>query len=605
MSIPNQIRNYLIDLEIKNKIKISEKDPQFINDRNNISTLYDPELSAIDITKVDTPVYAHTIIMESYKKVSKRIIRDETERLDRIIKNEVYKVYVEEYIKEMERKLFIHYSVMNNLLRNNPDSKNKILKEIDSLKEFYKDINNSKKIISNKIESIYIFQEELEEIKEYYYKLIEESQNNDLTHQSSQKIESYLRKLARIKLSQYIFYSNEYNEEELIHIFLKEYNILMESNTSYDITTLEKIKHALILNKYIEEYLNPKDDNCSFEKMDLLRLQTTILNKNPILILKYFKKDKDLSTYYKLEIRIKKHLLNKKDYEDKYMLEIIKDEANTALKKFLLFSYFNCSRNIYSLFQSKISLDNIFSENEKKKFKDYFKVKYIIIKDKLSISTFIHLMYDYTKEEEYRQVINIYNSYIENCGYSKVSLLDGIEEIDFDRSTAGSSLYNLVFNTTNNKVEISNDVESFITDEKIAEKCSCLTFQDKVKIIKIPNIIFYNQSTIEVPSSIEALDINYIKGNINTLTYKEYKEDNKEFFEQLYFYYENLTKNLLMKYYALNDYLSYETNHSFLKEINYKTEEGTKTLLCNGYEIIYPNVNDNTAKRKTKNSKYN
>ena len=214
-------------------------------------------------------------------------------------------------------------------------------------------------------------------------------------------------------------------------------------------------------------------------------------------------------------------------------------------------------------------------------------------------------MYDYTKEEEYRQVINVYNSYIENCGYSKVTLLDGIEEIDFDQSTAGSTLYNLVFNTTNNKVEISNDVESFITDETIAEKCSGLTFQDKVKIIKIPNIIFYNQSTIEVPSSIEALDINYIKGNINTLTYREYKKDNKEFFEQLYFYYENLTKNLLMKYYALNDYLSYETNHSFLKEINYKTREGNKTLLCNGYEIIDSNNNDNTAKRKLKNNKYN
>ena len=227
----------------------------------------------------------------------------------------------------------------------------------------------------------------------------------------------------------------------------------------------------------------------------------------------------------------------------------MKDAAKTALKRFLLFSYFNCSRNIYSLFQSKISLDNIFSEKEKKHFKDYFKVKNIIIKDKLSISTFIHLMYDYTKEEEYRQVINIYNSYIENCGYSKVTLLDGIEEINFDRSTAGSTLFHLIFNTTNKKIEISNDVESFITDEKIAEKCSGLTFQDKVKIIQIPNIIFYNQSTIEVPSSVETLDINYIKGNINALTYREYKEDNKEFFEQLYFYYENLTKKLLIKYY--------------------------------------------------------
>ena len=605
MNISDQIKNYIGDLEIKNKLKIYEKDPQFINDRNVIINIYDPSLSAIDITKVDNPVYAHTILIESFKIVSKRIIRDETERLDRIIKNEVYKVYVEEYIKEMERNFFIHYSVMNTLLRNNPDSKNKILKEIESLKEFYKDITNSKKIISNKIESIFSPNEELKEIKEYYYKLIEETQNNDLTHQSSQKIESYLRKLARIKLSQYIFYSNEYNEEELIHIFLKEYNILMESNISYDITTLEKIKHALKLNKYIEEYLNPKDDNYSFEKMDLLRLQTTILNKNPILILKYFKKDKDLSTYYKLEIRIKKHLLNKKDYEDKYMLEIIKDEANTALKKFLLFSYFNCSRNIYSLFQSKISLDNIFSEKEKIHFKKYFESKKIIIKNKLSVNTFIHLMYDYTKEEEYRQVINVYNSYIENCGYSKVTLLDGIEEIDFDQSTAGSSLYNLVFNTTNKKIEISNDVESFITYEKIAEKCSGLTFQDKVKIIKIPNIIFYNQSTIEVPSSIETLDINYIKGNINTLTYIEYKEDNKDFFEQLYFYYKNLTKKELMKYYALNYYPSFETNYSFLKEINYKIGEDTKTLLCNGYEIIDSNNNDNTAKRKLKNNKYN
>lgn len=605
MNISNQIRNYIGDLEIKNKLKTYEKDPQFINDRNVIINIYDPSLSAIDITKVDTPVYAHTILIESFKKVSKRIIRDETERLDRIIKNEIYKVYVEEYIKEMERKLFIHYSVMNALLRNNPDSKNKILKEIESLKEFYKDITNSKKIISNKIESIYIFQEELEEIKEYYYKLIEESQNNDLTHQSSKKIESYLRKIARIKLSQYILYSNKYNEEELINNFLEEYNVLMESNTSYDIALVEKIKYALKLNKDIEEYLDPKDNNYYFEKSDILHLQTDILYKNPILIWKYFKKDKDLSMYDKIEFQKKGHLLNKKDYEDKYMLEIIKDEANTTIKRFLLFSYFNCSRNFYSLFQSKISLDNIFSEKEKKHFKDYFKVKNIIIKDKLSICTFIHLMCDYTKDEDYINVKNVYNSYIENCGYSKVTLLDGIEEINFDRSTAGSSLYNLVFNTTNKKVEISNDVESFITDKKIAENCSDLTFQDKVKIIKIPNIIFYNQSTIEVPSSIETLDINYIKGNIHTLTYREYKEDNKEFFEYLYFYYENLTKKLLMKYYALKNYLSYEKNYLFLKKINYKTREDTKTLLCNGYEIIDSNINDNTAKRKIKNNKYN
>ena len=92
MNIPNQIRNYLIDL----KIKISEKDPQFNNDRNKIITMYDPELSAIDITKVDTPVYVHTILIDKYKKVSKRIVKEETDRIDRIIKNEIYKVYVEE-----------------------------------------------------------------------------------------------------------------------------------------------------------------------------------------------------------------------------------------------------------------------------------------------------------------------------------------------------------------------------------------------------------------------------------------------------------------------------------------------------------------------------
>ena len=426
-----------------------------------------------------------------------------------------------------------------------------------------------------------------------------------MTHQSPKKIESYLRKLARIKLSHYIFYSNKYNEEELINNFLEEYNFLMESNINHDIATLEIIKHALKLNKFIEEYINPKNANYYFEKSDLLHLQTTILYKNPILIWKYFKKDKDLSMYDKIEFQRKEHLLNEKDNEDKYMLEILKDEVNTTIKRFLLFSYFNCSRNFYSLFQSKISLDNIFSEKEKKHFKDYFESKKIIIKDKLSISTFIHLMNDYTEDEEYRKVIYVYNSYIENCGYSKVTLLDGIEEINFDQSTAGSTLFHLIFNTTNKKVEISNDVESFITDEKIAEKCFKLIFQDKVKIIKIPNIIFYNQSTIEVPSSIETLDINYIKGNINTLTYREYKEDNKELFEQLYFYYENLTKKLLMKYYALNDYSSYEKNYSFLKEINYKTGEDTKTRLCNGYEIIDPNNNDNIAKRKLKNNKYN
>ena len=72
MNISNQIRNYIGDLEIKNKLKTYEKEPQFINDRNEIITMYDPSLSSIDITKVVNPVYAHTIIMESYKKVSKR-----------------------------------------------------------------------------------------------------------------------------------------------------------------------------------------------------------------------------------------------------------------------------------------------------------------------------------------------------------------------------------------------------------------------------------------------------------------------------------------------------------------------------------------------------
>ena len=595
MNIPNQIRNYLIDL----KIKISEKDPQFNNDRNKIITMYDPELSAIDITKVDTPVYVHTILIDKYKKVSKRIVKEETDRIDRIIKNEIYKVYVEEYIKEMKRNIFIHYSVMNTLLMNNPNNKNKILKELELLKDFYKDIDSSKNLILNKIESFYISQEELGEIKEYYYKLIKDNPNNDLTNQSSKKVESYLRKIARIKLSQYIFYSNRYNEEELINSFLEEYNILMESNTNYDITLVEKIKHALKLNKYIEEYLDSKNANYYFEKSDILHLQTDILYKNPILIWKYFKNDKELSMYDKIEFQRKEHLLNEKDYEDKYMLEIIKDEANTTLKRFLLYSYFNCGRNIYSLFQSKISLDNIFSEKEKKHFKDYFESKKIIIKDKLSISTFIHLMCDYTKDEDYINVKNVYNSYIKNSDYIKVTLLDGIEKINFDQSTAGSSLYNLIFNTTNKIIDISNDIEIFITNQRIAEKCSKLIFKDKVKIIKIPNIIFYNQSTIEVPSSIETLDINYIKGNINTLTYIEYKEDNKNFFEQLYFYYKNLTKKELMKYYALNYYPSFETNYSFLKEINYKIGEDTKTLICNGYEIIQSdNCNKNTVSKK-------
>ena len=51
MNISDQIKNYIGDLEIKNKLKIYEKDPQFINDRNEIITMYDPSLSSIDNTK--------------------------------------------------------------------------------------------------------------------------------------------------------------------------------------------------------------------------------------------------------------------------------------------------------------------------------------------------------------------------------------------------------------------------------------------------------------------------------------------------------------------------------------------------------------------------
>ena len=62
---------------------------------------------------------------------------------------------------------------MNTLLMNNPNNKNKILKELELLKDFYKDIDSSKNLILNKIESFYISQEELGEIKEYYYKIIQ------------------------------------------------------------------------------------------------------------------------------------------------------------------------------------------------------------------------------------------------------------------------------------------------------------------------------------------------------------------------------------------------------------------------------------------------
>ena len=243
--------------------------------------------------------------------------------------------------------------------------------------------------------------------------------------------------------------------------------------------------------------------------------------------------EKDLIEYQNTNDLIKENiynfLINYKDdiYKNKYLLSLLLYNPN----------------NLLYWFNQKVNLKEVLKDKYK-----YFKMNCImnkiIIKEEMSLETYIYL--NSLKDTNYSYLINAHKELIKRNGINR-PLLTGIKKIDFD-SEIGDKLFALLC-LRKNEITISNDVELFQTYRNYDGLLSSLKFQNGTKIINIKNVTPTNYITITVPSSVNALNINF-KSRIETIVINDYRlssllcEDSVFINELLEAYYE---KVLLLK----------------------------------------------------------
>ena len=165
----------------------------------------------------------------------------------------------------------------------------------------------------------------------------------------------------------------------------------------------------------------------------------------------------------------------------------------------------------------------------------------IIIKEEMSLETYIYL--NSLKDTNYSYLINAHKEYIKRNGL-KETVLTGIKKIDFD-TKIGDNLFELLC-LREDKAIISSDVELFQTNRNYSGILSSLEFQSGTKIINMKNIAPTNYITITVPSSVNALNINF-KSRIETIVINDYRlssllcEDSIFINELLEAYYEKVS----------------------------------------------------------------
>ncbi len=451
-------------------------------------------------------------------------------------------------IDDMLVEIIFHYAVIDELLKEYPNTESLINAKEKLINYYYKGniilmIKDEKKISINYTKGI------------NYIKIIQDYQKKYKNKPSIIKYINSKHKLVTSleHLSVYEIAKIEY-EIDLISEDVKEMNNYIEFHMK---EFLEKEKSYDNQN-YLEEINSIIEEYQYFDKnYELINYEIETLYQK-ILYLKYqylknnldFINDSFLLNDYKSEELYQK--LIEEDLEEYYNSnDIVKENIYNFLinykedickNKYLLSLLLFDSNNLLYWFNQKVNLKEVLKDNYIN-FKMNCIMNKIKIKEEMSLETYIYL--NSLKDTNYSYLINIHKELIKKNGINR-SLLTGIKKIDFD-TEIGDKLFELLC-LREDKAIISSDVELFQTNRNYLGILSSLEFQSGTNIINMKNVIPTNNVSITIPSSVNRLNLSF-KGKISTIIIDNYRFSHllclDSFFinELVEKYYEDISKN--------------------------------------------------------------
>lgn len=471
--------------------------------------------------------------------------KEELEEEEKKILKEKIQIFYKELF-DMQEEIIFHYAVIDELIEEYPN-----LESLQKAKEkllyyFHKTciiamIDRERKILVNHSKHIDYDKIVLNYQKKYNTKksLINYIKKN---HETAISFDRHsLDRIGKIEYEIDLIYEDYKEMNNYIEFHMKEF---LEKEKSYDNQNyLEEINNIIEEYQYFDK--NYELINYEIETLyqKILYLKYQYLKNNPVLIsdsllINDYKSEElyqklieeDLEEYHNSNDLVKENIYN---FLINYKEDICK---NKYLLSLLLFD----SNNLLYWFNQKVNLKEVLKDNYIN-FKMNCIMNKIIIKEEMSLETYIYL--NSLKDTNYSYLINAHKELIKRNGINR-PLLTGIKKIDFD-SEIGDKLFALLC-LRKNEITISNDVELFQTYRIYDGLLSSLKFQKGTKIINIKNVTPTNYITITVPSSVNALNINF-KSRIETIVINNYRlssllcEDSIFIKELLEAYYEKVS----------------------------------------------------------------
>ena len=468
--------------------------------------------------------FIHNKTLDKIKQYNKYIINNYiiNDKEDYIILKEKLNIIKKE-LERLEKELILHYSVMEELIKinNEEDTKQLLNKQKDILLQNYnlnielkskidKMINDLySKSKNNKNEDYYV---------SYYNKLInmlEKTNYHDLIVYNSEN--SYIKKIAQIEVNVQLFLQDEENS---IEIFKKYYETEKEVEYLYkkdSEETLTKINEAISLFIIISKFniVVSYDSFVEYYYEHVLNIKYKYLAKHPEKRKLYpLEDDYYSSEFYNEKISDNR---NRKNTEiQKLILDLLSGKTNLSNdEKYLLFLAYENPHCLIEYF--KLSKEKNMILKSCQVLLDAMGI-YLNDINVLPIDTTCIIMNKHLNIPSpiYNKIYKLYKIYCREYGFPK-PILEGIKFTDNFQL-----IKELLTISPEHDVIISSDNKTFSVNGKIEEACSNIILEDGIKNVELPNLKFTNKVSIEIPSSVEKLDLNIVDGNYNEIIFKDY-----------------------------------------------------------------------------------
>ena len=520
MNLSNIINDIYNNTIFKIKINKLVQSPVIQESKKKIIDFYEQD-SNITYKTSDNYYFIHNKTLDKIKQYNEYIINSNkiNDKEDYIILNEKL-IIIKNELEKLENELMLHYLVIDELEKKNDEKVKELLynqKEIllrnynliiELKSKIDKKINilNNKSII-NKNEEYYI---------NYYNKLIgifELANYHDLIVSNLE--DSYIKKIAQIEVNIQLFLQDDDNSNELFKSFNNIIKIINHLYKTDSEETLTKINEAVSLFYIIAKY-HKKGSYNSYEAYyfdSVLNIKYKYLAKHPEKRFLYSpEKDYNYGEFYKEKLSDNR---NRKNTEiQKIILDILSRKTNLSNdeKYLLFFAYENphCLKEFFKLKDKKSILSNL----------DLFIIsRYgIYLKDDIPLDTMgLIISKSYNGQYgKYNEIYELYKAYCRKYGFPK-PILEGVKFTDNFQL-----IKELLTISPEHDVIISSDNKTFSVNGEIEEACSNIILEEGIKYVELPNLKFTNKVSIEIPPSVEKLDLNIEEGNYNEIIFKDY-----------------------------------------------------------------------------------